>query len=245
MFVDADYPADPYPGRRPDASFVHSDGVGHRLVPGPPPQTACSTPHARSGYVLASTVEDLDRWLAARDAAPLGDRTAVLAYGSNACPQKITWLRENLCLSGPVVVLRARCTGLTAVWASGVRARDGQRPVTLAAAPGIVEDHAVLLVTADQLAAIDRCEGAGDRYNRVLLDAAAVTIEGGWVPQQLHAYVGARADRLPLLVDGTVLRAAEVPHDDPRLGSDVDLRDHCARPEGRRGIGGGPWESTP
>ncbi len=187
------------------------------------------TVHAPSGFVLASTAGDLDRWLADHDAPPLADRTPVLAYGSNACPQKITWLRENLHLSGPVVVLRARCTGLSAVWAAGMRSRDGQRPVTLAAAPGIVEDHAVLLVTEDQLAVLDRGEGAGARYRRALLDPAAVTVEGGWTPRELHAYVGARADRMPLLVDGEPMRATEVRHDDLRLQRGVAAESHGLR----------------
>jgi len=34
-FLDADFPADPYPGGSPACSFVHLDGVGHRLAPDP------------------------------------------------------------------------------------------------------------------------------------------------------------------------------------------------------------------
>ncbi|MFB9924805.1 gamma-glutamylcyclotransferase, partial [Amycolatopsis halotolerans] len=38
----------------------------------------------------------------ALDTAPPGwrSRTPVLAYGSNACPSKITWLRTELGLTG-------------------------------------------------------------------------------------------------------------------------------------------------
>lgn len=212
-FADAEYPADPYPGCRPEFSFVHDGGRGRRIFPVPAARPSCARVPAPSGYVVGPTLTDLDRWLGERAAPPLADRLAVLAYGSNACPSKLTWLRDRLGLSGPVVVLRARCTGVAAVWAAGYRARDGVRPATLAAAPGAVEDHAVLLATPGQLAAFDRCEGAGSRYARVVLDLAAddavsVAVEGARAPRALHAYVGARADRMPALLDGAPVRVA-------------------------------------
>ena len=96
-------------------------------------------------------------------------RVPVLAFGSNRCPGKLTWLREHLGLAGPVVVLRARVEGLAAVWAAGLRARDGARPATLALVPGAVETHAVWMATPDQVAVLDRCEGRGERYDLVRL----------------------------------------------------------------------------
>lgn len=229
-FTDAEYPADPYPGCRPDASFVHLDGVGHHLVAVPPPKAGYLTRHAPSGYAVARAMQDLDRWLGARDAPPLADRTCLLAYGSNGCPQKLTWLREHLGLAGPVVALRARCTGLSAVWAAGLRARDGQRPVTLAAVPDTVEDHVVLLVTPDQLQVFDRCEGAGERYTRVTLPTDTVTVDGGWAPKDIHAYVGARWDRMPLIVAGRMLAASDVAPDDPRLQKALRACTHGVAP---------------
>lgn len=225
-FTDADYPADPYPGCRPDASFVHVDGVGHRLVPVPRQRVGGLAPHAPSGYAVAQPGQDLDRWLVERDAPPLASRTSLLAYGSNACPEKLTWLREHLGLTGPVVALRARCTGLAAVWAAGVRARDRQRPVTLAAVPDAVEDHAVLLVTPDQLRVFDRCEGEGERYSRTVLPPGTVSVDGCWAAQEVHAYVGARWDRMPLVVAGRMLRAGEVSRDDPLLTRGVAASGH-------------------
>lgn len=210
-------------------SFVHEDGSGHRLVPVPPPQPACIGVSAPSGFVVASAMIDLDRWLARHGAPPLAERHAVLAYGSNACPSKLTWLRGNLGLSGPVVVLRARCRGVAAVWAAGFRTRDGQRPATLAAMPDAEEDHAVLLATGDQIAVFDRCEGAGHRYHRVLLpsdDALSVTVDGHGPLDRVHAYVGARGDRMPLLVDGRVVPMSEMPDTDPRLIRGVATEQH-------------------
>lgn len=182
LFTDEDFPADPYPGARPDRSFLHRDGRGYELP----------DPLAADGHV------------------------AVLAYGSNACPSKITWLRENLGLPGEVIVLRARCAGIAAVWAAGRRLRDGQRPATLTAMPGVVETHAVWLATAEQLAVLDVCEGRGKRYHLARLDTLqragpAVTVDGGLDLPQVFAYVGAGPERMPLLVDGRPVRVEELP----------------------------------
>ncbi|MFD2417362.1 gamma-glutamylcyclotransferase [Amycolatopsis pigmentata] len=178
IFTDEDFPADPYPGARPETSFVH---IGGR------------------GYALPDTL-DVD------------GRVPVLAYGSNACPSKVTWLRENLGLPGEVVVLRARCTGIAAVWAAGFRARDGQRTATLTAMPGVTETHAVWLATPEQLAVLDICEGRGKRYHLARLSGAVVLEDlDGSAPRDVFAYVGANQARMPLLVDGRPVRLAESP----------------------------------
>jgi len=210
MFTDEDYPSVPYPGRRPAGSFVHDDATGWGLAPHP------------AGWRLTDG-PDLDDWLAARDAAPLADRVPVLCYGSNVCPSKLTWLRHTLGLPGPAVLLHARCTGIAAVWASGLRVVDDQRPATLAALPGNTEDHAVWLATPEQVAVLDRCEGRGERYRLVRVDTGEVRLmdsrDGtvGTVVDGPLAYTAtppprqARLSRLPLLVDGTLVRCADVP----------------------------------
>jgi hypothetical protein len=137
-------------------------------------------------------------------------RIPVLAYGSNACPSKITWLRENLGLTGEVTVLRVRCTGMAAVWAAGFRARDRQRSATLAAYPGIVEPHAVWLATPEQVAVLDVCEGRGERYELARLKTGVSLPDGTELPE-VFAYVGASPARMPLLVDGAPVRTADVP----------------------------------
>ncbi|MFC7340195.1 gamma-glutamylcyclotransferase family protein [Saccharopolyspora griseoalba] len=198
-FTDADFPADPYPGARPGYSYVELGGSGWRLSPGP----------TTSGWCVGT--ECLDDWLAARGAAPLARRLPVLAYGSNASPGKITWLREELGLLGPAVVLGARCTGLSAVWASGVRARDGQRPAVLVAAPGVVERHAIWLVTPEQRRVLDACEGRGERYRLVRLHGPErVELDDGSRATGVLAYAAKGEIRRPLLVDGAPVRCAEL-----------------------------------
>ncbi|MFJ7212081.1 gamma-glutamylcyclotransferase family protein [Amycolatopsis sp. NPDC098790] len=146
------------------------------------------------------------------ETAPNGwrDRMAVLAYGSNANPSKITWLRARLGLEGPVVVAHARCAGLAAVWAAGFRVVDDQRPATLTALDG-VEDHAIWFVTPDQLAVLDRCEGRGTRYHLARLTEPDITLEDGTRLTEVHTYVGAAPIRYPLLVDGKPVRTTDLP----------------------------------
>ncbi|MFC5287010.1 gamma-glutamylcyclotransferase [Actinokineospora guangxiensis] len=203
-FTDAEYPAAPYPGARPDFSYLHDDGRGHRLTP---------AREARSGWRVhgGEPAVDLDGWLVERGHPPLAERVPLLSYGSNPCPAKLTWLRARHGLSGPVVVLRARCAGLSAVWAAGLRVVDDQRPAVLAAAPGAVEQHAVIMASAGQVLAFDRCEGRGDRYRLASVSTGSVTTEDGGTWGAVLAYLGARDTRRPLLVHGAPVACADVP----------------------------------
>lgn len=196
---DQDYPATPYPGRRPRCSYVHEAATGYPVH---------ADPTASSGWRVGGA-DDLDDWLVEREVAPLAGRVPVLAYGSNACPSKLTWLRDALGLTGPVVVLRARCAGLAAVWTAGFRV-DGARPATLVAMPAVRERHAVLLVTPRQLRVLDVCEGRGQRYRLGQLRRGTVRLADGTVLDRVLAYVGAAPERLPLLVAGAPVRCAQV-----------------------------------
>lgn len=193
---DTDFAADPYPGAVPGFSFAHVEGRSHPMAPGP----------WRVGDV------ELDTWLAGYDAPPVAARVPLLTYGSNRCPAKITWLREELGLGpDPVVVLRARTSGVAAVWASGLRHRDGQRPAVLAEAPGVAEEHAVWLATPEQVAVLDRCEGRDDRFRLARLRSGAVRTEDGAHVAEPWVYLGHAVTRRPLLVDGRPVRCTEVP----------------------------------
>jgi gamma-glutamylcyclotransferase (GGCT)/AIG2-like uncharacterized protein YtfP len=217
VWQDAAFPADPYPGAGPPGSFVHVDGVTRALVPGP----------WRVG------TRALDDWLADHDAPPAAQRIPVLAYGSNKCPSKITWLRRELGLGDePVVALRVRTTGVAAVWATGLRYRDGQRPAVLAAAPGVVEEHAIWLATPEQIAVLDRCEGRDDRFRLARLHTTgpvSVCAEDGAVITDPWCYIGHGAIRRPLRVTGRLVRCAEVGQatarsldGEPALGDGLD-----------------------
>ncbi|HXV93417.1 MAG TPA: hypothetical protein VD813_08980 [Pseudonocardia sp.] len=204
---DADFPADPYPGTVPPFSFAHVDGRAHPIT------ASGSGWRVVDGDGAGPGGTGLDAWLAGRDAAPLAGRVPLLAYGSNRNPTKITWLREELRLGDePVVVLRARTTGVAAVWAAGLRRRDGQRIAVLAAAPGVEEEHAVWMATPAQLAVLDRCEGRGERYRLARLHTGTVRTEDGSLVDAPWCYLGLSAIRRPLLVRGRPVRCADVPH---------------------------------
>jgi hypothetical protein len=162
------------------------------------------------------TIASVHGWLARRSLPGVADRFPVLAYGSNANPAKITWLRHAMGLAGPVVVLRVRCAGLAAVWATHLRARDGQRPATLMADPGHVERHAVWLATPEQILVLDRCEGRGSRYRLVHLRSGIVATEDGLALRDVLAYVAAGELRAPLLVEGAAVRCADMPQERAR-----------------------------
>ncbi|GAA2825011.1 gamma-glutamylcyclotransferase family protein [Crossiella cryophila] len=198
VYRDEDFPADPYPGAVPPTSYLHTDGLGLPLH------------ETSTGALVQPDGVDLDEWLLQRGEAPLSGRIPVLTYGSNRCPSKITWLRENLRLPGPVVVLRAHCADLAAVWASGFRLRDGARPATLAAMPGVTETHAVWLATPEQLRVLDVVEGRGERYRLARVHTGRVTLGTGAHLDGVLAYVARGEVREPLLVDGEPVRCQEL-----------------------------------
>jgi gamma-glutamylcyclotransferase (GGCT)/AIG2-like uncharacterized protein YtfP len=204
-FTDADFPDLPYPGTRPDSSFMHEGGTGRPLRPDAvTPWRWRLAGHGEEGTDLAD-------WLAERGAPSPAERIPVLAYGSNANPAKVTWLRRTFGLAGPVVVLRVRCTDLAAVWAAALRVRDDQRPATLMAEPGRVEWHAVWLATGDQVRVLDQCEGRGVRYRLVRLHSGVLATEDGTRLDDVLAYTAASEIRQPLLVSGRPVRCADVP----------------------------------
>ena len=215
VWADADHPADPYPGAVPPDSYVHVAEVAYPL---------------RDGAVEGVP---LDAWLRGRGAPPLAERIPVLTYGSNRCPSKITWLRRELGLgAGPVVVLRARTNAVAAVWAAGLRARDGARPAVLAAAPDVVEEHAVWLATPEQIAVLDRCEGRDERFRLARLRTGSVTVCGVLI-ERPWVYLGHAAIRHPLLVNGAPVRCADVAQDAGRRARQrrwVGRRHRCRRP---------------
>lgn len=223
-------PADPYPGAVPPWSFVHLDGLVRPITPGPR---------------IDGT--DLDGWLADRGAEPLARRVPLLTYGSNRCPGKIGWLRRTLGLAGPVVVLRARTEDVAAVWAHGLRTRDGRRPAVLAAVPGAREEHAVWMADTAQVAVLDRCEGRhGDgRYRLARVHTGAVHLDDGSRVEDPWCYVGNTPVRRPLLLDGDPVRCVDVPQ--------AAARDLCGEPAAEDGldaatVDGGPnpdeWPAT-
>lgn len=217
-FNCSDFAPDPYPGARPDVSFVEMDGAAWVLD---------GDSSASSGWSVdlsGGRRTDLDDWLTERHAPRMADRLPLLAYGSNASPGKLEWLRGEG-LAGPSVVVTADVEGAAAVWASGLRVRDDQRPAVLAAVDGAVERHAVWFVTPDQRRIFDGVEGRGQRYRLVWVHLPVILADGQrleWVlayvaqPPGPGVTTEPRLDRSPLLVNGEMVTVVEVSQDDAR-----------------------------
>ncbi|HEY0641672.1 MAG TPA: gamma-glutamylcyclotransferase, partial [Pseudonocardiaceae bacterium] len=90
----------------------------------------------------------------------------------------------------------------------------GARPATLAAWPGVVEEHAVLMVTREQLRVLDVCEGRGERYALAALRTGRVELDDGAVARDVLTYVTHAPIRAPLHTARGMVRCALVGQDE-------------------------------
>jgi hypothetical protein len=140
----------------------------------------------------------------------VGGRHLVVAYGSNADPEKLT---EKLNGTG-VFVLRCLVMHHAAVWCDARRSCDSSVVATIVPDSGRVEVHHVLAVTGEQLDLIDRWEGAGAGYYERQHFAGPLVLENGEMPIEALVYVGTSTKRPPLLVEGRMLRISDHPYDE-------------------------------
>ena len=159
------YPFSPatYPGARPRYSFFFT-----------------------STGIYPCSLKTLSDLLANRGLAPLAQRFAILAYGSNACPGQLLRKHENHSLTD-VPVLYGRMTGAQAVYSCRTTKRDGYVPATLARKVGSRATW-INLLTAAQLGAMDRSEGRPAAY--VLAEVSNVEFSIGRTKVvRLYAYI--------------------------------------------------------
>lgn len=137
-----------YPGARPQGSYLVADGLTYPVKP---------STDGRGWAVLDDEWLDIDTWLKRRGLPVIAERTAILAYGSNANPSQLSGLPA----ARPVVALRGILLGAAAAYCSTPRS-DGQFPAGLVAASrNSGEDHVLLLVDAPTKAVLDSKEGLG------------------------------------------------------------------------------------
>lgn len=159
-----------YPGARPAGSYLYAAGQVRAFGPGAGNSPAV---HAR---------------LAERGAAPVGERFAVLAVGSNACPGR---LLEKYGEDAAIPVLAGTLAGTAAVYMprlSGYAAL----PATAWEAPGSESRLWVTLLDPAQLAVMDASESVGEAYKLVGL-AERFRPEGGGVLGPVYAYASGHA----------------------------------------------------
>ena len=193
-----DFPAVPYPGRIPPYSFVQHEGTVHRLADGDPVRLA-------SGDELAA-------WVRERTTEPYA---ALLAYGSNGCPSRLSEKFGDE--SAPTVALRALMRGAAPAWCRSRSQGGRHRAWTLVQDARGTATCRLLLVAAANLAGLDRSEGrgSGTRFQLVELSDVTVTWGPGLTWTRPVTYLGLRS-RGPLMRDGrpvTVATCAREPDD--------------------------------
>jgi len=142
----------------------------------------------------------------------LSDRQFVLAYGSNADPHKLL-TKEGFLGGHSVYGLRAAIFGWAAVWCDARRG-DGTVVATLARAPGRVEVHPVLALTADQLRLMNRWEGDPDCYRLTTHHNLLQWESGRWIAERVEVYLGTPEERPVHVVDGRPVLCADVGYAD-------------------------------
>lgn len=131
-----------YPGRRPRFSFLFTNRGIYRCP-----------------------VRRLNELLEARRLAPVSDRVAVLAYGSNACPGQLLRKYSQDHRLTNIPVLYGRLRNADVVYSRRITSR-GYIPATLVNARRTLPSW-VTLLTAEQLSAMDSTEGRPDIYQLV------------------------------------------------------------------------------
>ncbi|MEO1091586.1 MAG: hypothetical protein AAFX81_13205 [Pseudomonadota bacterium] len=139
------------------------------------------------------------------------DRTAFLAIGSNAAPQR---LLAKFGHDEIVPVIPARLADHAVVYAATVTGY-GSIPATIVVAPGAVALVSVTFLTDGQVATMDESEAVGERYERIDL-TEATQIETGPFVGPVVAY---RSLLGALLVNDQPLRLAEVPTVGTKFGA--------------------------
>jgi hypothetical protein len=166
----------PYPGQRPECSWQLVAGRVHRLVP------------VGSDWLDAVTGEVTE----------LAGRVLVLAYGSNANPNKLRGL--------DAVMLQSEITDAQAVWCNA-RRRDGSVVATLVERTGHVEACPVLALRPEELSKVDAWEKPAYRRMRFW---GRCTLESGDAIEP-EVYVGGRT-RPPLQANDNYVPLHQAEH---------------------------------
>lgn len=192
----ADYPGAyrrplEYPGARPDSSFLFA---GATVVP----------VEARDGGPSVRTpdgVRALADLLADLGAAPLDQRHAVLAVGSNACPGR---LLEKFPVGGPdcvIPVLRGSISDVDAVYLAWLTPYAAL-PATCFEVAGADVELWLTLLSRTQFDVMNASENVGELYG--LIEPRAPFRWGGCRIGPVYAY----ADERVLSLDGAPIRLA-------------------------------------
>jgi hypothetical protein len=150
-------------------------------------------------------VEGTPQELAEVHAPLIGDerRTALLAYGANASPERLAWKLSHLDGPQEVPVLRCRLRDFDAGYSAHVSI-NGAISGTLMASPGTVMHAHALLVTGEQLEVISAIEF---NYDLLRLEGVELELDGGSRRETVLAYASKHG---ALTVDGEPVAMAAI-----------------------------------
>jgi hypothetical protein len=130
-------------------------------------------------------------------------RTPVIACGSNGAPGRLI---QKFAGSGARIPVTPAWLHDWAVVYSAHFTSYGALPATLHPCPGARTRLCVTWLTAAQLDRMHLSEGAGERYDYVLLERLLLEVEGHGAIDRAGAYLSRRG---PLALDGRAVRLAE------------------------------------
>lgn len=131
------------------------------------------------------------------------ERVAVIACGSNGAP---TRLAQKFAGSGAKIPVTPAWLHDWAIVYSAHFTSYGALPATLHRCPGARTRLCVTWLTTAQLELMHRSEGAGERYDYLLLERLDLEVEGHGAIDRAGAYLSRRG---PLAQDGRAVRLAE------------------------------------
>ncbi|HYP56142.1 MAG TPA: hypothetical protein VEQ41_07570 [Solirubrobacterales bacterium] len=131
----------------------------------------------------------------------VGERRALLAYGSNAAPEVLS--RKLAAAPDPVPVLRTTLRDFDVVYSAHV-SPYGAIPATLARSPGTEVRAFVAYLTAEQLDLVSATE---PNYDLARFDRPSCTLERGAAPAELSVYLSKHG---ALLIDGRQVALSEI-----------------------------------
>jgi hypothetical protein len=154
-----------YPGLRPDYSYLF-----------------CGD-HLRAGLL------DVDAELQELGVAGFDERTAVLAYGSNACPSQLARKYDGCHAVFPMTLARAH--DLAVVY-SDHESAYGAVPATAVLSRGTRTEVFVAWLDPDQLEVQDRSEALNYERRPIDLTSHGLDVAGGRSPARAEIYVSTR-----------------------------------------------------
>jgi hypothetical protein len=175
------FKAQEYPGKMPSYSYFLSKDFVHEL-------------HIARDVTLSKTLIDykdekieLTLLLGKLSLKPLGDRYAIIGYGSNACPSRLV---EKEIFNLPIVKASAKNVDVVYTYEK-THYRDGHAvPATIVKKSNTSVEVWVSFLDEDQLEKMDESEGRNGRYyDLVELKNCLVTLPNGQILSPVYAYV--------------------------------------------------------